>query len=131
MMSTDEIDAWLSAWAQAIRDNDLEAGRRMFAENVVGFGTLTGAMIGLDALVSDQWSQIWPRTAGFVFGPVHQVSVTDDLAVVVAEWRSEGRTDAGAYERRGRATLVLRPTASGLVCTHSHFSMFPGTPALR
>ena len=103
----------------------------MFAPDVVAFGSLTEVMVGLDSLIEEQWSQIWPNTRDFSFDSPLLLSIEDNLCVVVAEWGSQGRLADRHYERRGRATLVLRREASGLLCLHSHFSMVPGTPVLR
>jgi len=130
-MNDREVHAWLDHWAQAIRNGDFAAGRSMFSEDVVAFGTVAGAVSGIDALMTQQWERVWPRTTGFTFGPPLVLAMNDDIAVVAVEWRSEGRTDSGNYDRKGRATLVLRSIDDNLLCTHSHFSMVPGTVALR
>src|SRR5690606_18612958 len=36
------ICVWLEAFARAVRDRDYDAGRRMFAPDVVSFGTVAG-----------------------------------------------------------------------------------------
>lgn len=125
-----QVEVWLENWVAAIRSRDFEAGRRLFAADVVAFGSLSSIMVGREALVAEQWQKVWSATRGFTFGAPALFTVSDDLAVFAAEWRSEGVGDDGTYDRQGRATLVLQARPEGLVCVHSHVSMLPGSPPL-
>lgn len=129
-ISEDSVAGWMARWAEAIRANDFEAARAMFADDVVAYGSLTRAMRGMDALLAEQWRRVWPATRDFAFERPAMIRVTAEMAVVAVEWRSEGRSPDGWYERRGRATLVLVASDDALVCVHSHVSMLPGTSAL-
>ncbi len=129
-ITEDGVAAWMARWAEAIRANDFETGRAMFANDVVAFGSLTRAMQGIDALLAEQWQPVWPETRDFAFERPAMLRVTAEMAVVAAEWRSEGRSADGWYERRGRAMLVLLARDGALICVHSHVSMLPGTQAL-
>jgi ketosteroid isomerase-like protein len=129
-ISDREVRAWLESWAEAVRNCDFAGGRTMFSNDVVAFGTVAGAVSGIDALVREQWQRVWPKTRGFNFGSPLLLAVSSEMAVVAVEWRSQGRSGSATHDRAGRATLVLRSAKFGLVCTHSHFSMAPGTTAL-
>lgn len=123
--------AWLEAFAAAVRDEDLVAGRALFAREASGFGTVTDTYDGLDDLVARQWSDVWPRTSGFAFRPESvRVWGDSDHATVAVEWASVGtRTDGSTWERSGRATFALQRAEGPWRAQHSHVSMTPGTPA--
>lgn len=122
-------EEWLVAFAATVRARDLEGGRRLFAVEASGFGTVTVRYRGLDALVEEQWSQVWHRTRDFRFDHDPEAWSGAGLHGVAATWssRAEGGIDR---LRRGRATFVLRAGHdSALRAVHSHFSMAPGTDA--
>ena len=131
-MTTPDPIAWLEAFAERVRDRDLDGGRRYFAPGATGFGTRAARVDGLDDLVEQQWRPIWTSTRGFCFGTDDAVVATaadgSQIAVAVT-WSSEGVADDGsAFDRSGRATLVLVPDPAspvGLVAVHSHFSEDP------
>jgi ketosteroid isomerase-like protein len=126
------IAEWLDAWGAMIRARDIDAARRLFAEDVIAFRSLSEAMIGRDELERNQWEPIWNRTRGFRFEDHTVVFDNSREAVVAATWSSEGEGEAGRlYPRRGRATLAFRRENGDLVCIHSHFSMNPGSSALE
>src|SRR5687768_12344906 len=82
-----EILAWLEAFAAAVRAVDYEAGKRLFAPQVVGFGTVGVMLEGLETLVASQWRQVWGVTHGFRF---HQEQLryhtSGDIAWVAVPW---------------------------------------------
>lgn len=128
----DEIVTWLHKWQALINSGDLEKAKPLFADDVIAFGSLTAVMSGKADLVEQQWSSLWPRIKDFTFGYDSLHTFADEARRVVTAamlWRSLGRRRDGSwYERRGRATLVLRRESDGYVCVHSHFSMEPGIP---
>jgi ketosteroid isomerase-like protein len=124
---------WLRAWQGNINSGDLAAGRTLFADDVVAFGSLAGMMVGKDDLIARQWSRMWPRLRDFAFDFDRLTLLGepgDTTLTIVAPWQSLGTKGGGTgwYERRGRATLVLKHTPGGYRCIHSHFSMEPGIP---
>lgn len=122
---------WLREWESLINAQDFEAARRLFAEDVVSFGTYSEIMAGLADLEARQWRVIWPTITDFSFEDPKIITSGDDpgTAIVISLWRSKGRTqDNGWYARRGRATLVLKFDGRQLTCVHSHLSMEPGIP---
>ncbi len=123
------VKAWLSAWADAIANNDIERGRNLFDASASGFGTITFCTRGLVDLVDRQWTQVWARTKNFTFETDDQViTLSDDscLAVVQTIWNSS-RLKGDTSLRRGRATIVLKRTDSAApwLGVHTHFSMWP------
>jgi hypothetical protein len=118
-------DQWLAAFVAAVRTNDTTAGRALFDQGVVGFGTRTAHVTGLDDLDADQWQQVWPLVADWEVSDV--VVVNDDpvCAVLAYRWR---RTNLDGSTHHGRATMVLiaaNDTPAGWRCIHSHFSVNP------
>jgi ketosteroid isomerase-like protein len=129
----DKALEWLRQWESMINAADFAGARRLFSPDVISFGTLTGFMSGLQELEKLQWRKIWPTIKDFKFD--HPVVVFSGepapSAVIVSLWHSKGKTGSGGwYDRKGRATLVLRLEMSRLRCCHSHLSMDPGIPPL-
>ena len=124
---------WLRQWENLINAADFESARPLFSPDVVSFGTLTGIMTGLDELETLQWREVWPTIKDFKFDDP-MILLTGEpahSAVIISLWHSKGKTIGGGwYDRKGRATLVLRLENSLLVCCHSHLSMDPGMPPL-
>jgi ketosteroid isomerase-like protein len=126
------IRHWLTDFARAVREVDYEAGRRMFAPDVIGFGTVNEILHGLDALESRQWRSVWGITRGFDFdySTVH-IDLAGDRAAAVALWSSQGRNDRGWFDRQGRATFLFARRGGDWRAVHSHLSLVPVPPAKR
>ena len=129
----DKALEWLRQWENAINAADFAAARLLFSPDVVSFGTLAGATTGLQELETRQWRKVWPTIKDFRFDdPI--ILVTGEpapSAVIVSLWHSKGKTvDGGWYDRKGRATLLLRLENSLLRCCHSHLSMDQGISPL-
>ena len=113
---------------------DLTAARRRFADEVVAFGTFADVVIGLDPLVRDQWSKVWPTIEEFRFVVDEmQVQASPDrlMAVAIVGWTSLGITEDGRqFPRPGRATIVLTRDAvdKPWAGQHTHFSLGRGVP---
>jgi hypothetical protein len=54
------LDAWLRAFASAVRERDYDAALEMFAEGSAGFGTVTGRWDGRAQLEREQWQAVVP-----------------------------------------------------------------------
>jgi ketosteroid isomerase-like protein len=126
---------WMAAWGAEVAAADIAAGRRRFAPTVTAFGTHADVVHGLDALVDQQWSQIWPAIEDFAFlvDQLH-VDVSPDrlLAVAIVPWSSTGiAQDGQRFDRPGRATTVLRRAAidAPWVGVHTHFSLERDVPS--
>jgi len=122
-----EIRAWLDAFAAAVKAEDYEAGKLLFAPEVVGFGTVGVMLRGLETLVDGQWKRVWGVTSGFRFYMNRLTSgVSGDVAWAAVPWTSQGHArDGRVYERHGRATYVLHRRNGRWLAVHSHHSIDP------
>ena len=121
-----EIVTWLADFEAACRTRDFAAGRRMFAEDAVAFGTWATAVSGLDNIEREQWKNVWPRIREFRFAERPTIRAAGDSAWIAAEWASEATgPDGRAFTRRGRATFVLARRDGRWLCVHSHVSLLP------
>jgi SnoaL-like domain len=111
---------------------DYDGARRLFSDEVLGFGTFADVACGLDELEADQWRQMWPNIEDFRFDldSITTVESRDRLLTSVAVmWRSYDAGARGARcHRAGRATVVLvrRTTDSPWQARHTHFSLNRG-----
>lgn len=127
-MSSDAADViiWLRNFEGACRARDFDAGRRMFADDALAFGTYATAVRGLDNVEREQWRNVWPRIRDFRFETHPTVHASGDTAWVAAEWSSEATApDGRQFRRPGRATFVLTRSPRGWLCAHSHVSLLP------
>jgi ketosteroid isomerase-like protein len=122
-----EVELWLERFAACVRARDYDAGRELFADDVVGFGTYTPYAEGLDELVENQWKPVWSATRDFHFDLAGaRVEIRGELAWVATEWSSTGIGPTGqTFERRGRVTIVLRRDPAGWRAVHTHLSHNP------
>jgi ketosteroid isomerase-like protein len=119
-------DEWLRVFEAAVRARDFAAGRRMFAEDAVAFGTWARAVSGLDNIVREQWQNVWPRIRGFRFDADARVRVSGDSAWIATGWTTEATgPDGHAFARPGRGTFVLERRDGKWLAVHSHFSLLP------
>ena len=122
-----ELRGWLDAFAAAVRDIDFEAGKKLFASDVVGFGTVGVQLCGLDTLVASQWKRVWGVTSGFCFdADAATIRVHGDVAWLAVPWASRtGVADRGPLDRKGRATYILERRDGRWLAVHSHHSLDP------
>ena len=117
---------WLREFETACRGRDFNAGRRMFANDAVAFGTWAMAVHGLDNIVREQWHNVWPRIRNFTIDAKPVVRAEGDTAWIAAGWQSEATgPDGKAFTRTGRATFVLARHEGRWQCVHSHVSLQP------
>lgn len=129
----DKALEWLRQWEVAINAADFTAARLLFSPDVVSFGTLAGSTTGIQELETLQWRKVWPTIKDFRFDSprILVIGGTVPSALIVSLWHSKGKTvDGGWYDRKGRATLLLRLQNNLLLCCHSHLSMDQGIPPL-
>jgi ketosteroid isomerase-like protein len=122
---------WLRQWEALINAQDFARARSLFSQDVISFGTFAEILNGLDELEALQWRTIWPTIADFTFEETHVLvsEASPQIVTIVTLWRSKGKTkNAGWYDRKGRATLILKSEDDRLRCIHSHLSMAPGIP---
>jgi ketosteroid isomerase-like protein len=121
-----ETLARLREFEAACRGRDFDAGRRMFANDAVAFGTWAMAVHGLDNIVREQWRNVWPRIRNFTIDAKPVVRADGDTAWIAAGWSSEATApDGKPFTRPGRATFVLARRGGHWVCVHSHVSLQP------
>jgi ketosteroid isomerase-like protein len=124
--------AWLDTFAGHVRAVDYAAAYPLFHPDLLAFGTHRDVIPGLDAWVRTQWHSVWPRTGDFRFdlAATHVlVSADGSMATVVAPWTSTGYgRDGAAFDRPGRATMILQRQGERWVCVHSHMSLNRGVP---
>ncbi|WP_431280724.1 YybH family protein [Humitalea sp. 24SJ18S-53] len=125
-----EIRAWLEKLAVCVREVDYATARPMWDEDVVVFGTFNRLLHGIDAFITAQWDNVWPKTTDFRFTmSAVEVLGMGDIAVAVAPWTSTGYAPDGAsYARPGRATMMFTRRPDGWRCVHSHMSLERGVP---
>ena len=117
---------WLREFEAACRGRDFEAGRRMFANDAVAFGTWAMAVHGLDNIVREQWRNVWPRIRNFTIDAKPVVRADGETAWIAAGWSSEATgPDGKPFKRPGRATFILARREGHWVCVHSHVSLQP------
>jgi ketosteroid isomerase-like protein len=128
------VRRWIDEWGAEVAALEWAAARHRFVQDVVAFGTRADVVVGLDELVDQQWSRVWPTIEGFRFLVEDlQAEVSPDrlMAVAIVGWTSVGIHEDGArFDRPGRATVVLRRAApeAPWVGTHTHFSLGLGVP---
>ncbi len=123
---TDTPEAWLDQFVEAIRGNTLASGRLLFHDEVVGYGVITERMLGLESLVTQQWTPTWKRVATWEVTTVDLRVEHDDIAVIAFCWERTNNDDRHVVA--GRATVVLQWFDGRWLCTHSHLSATPSPP---
>jgi ketosteroid isomerase-like protein len=124
------VRAWLQTLERCVRQVDYGTARRMFADDVLSFGTRADVVSGLDRLVANQWSGIWPNIRDFTieFDQLHW-GASGGLAWAMVPWNSTGfHPDGTAFPRPGRATVIFERRDGKWLAIHTHFSLFPATP---
>ena len=127
--------AWFDALSTHCRAIDYEGARPIFAEDMIAFGTFTDFMHGRDLAEQKQWRNVWGTIRNFRYDldKVEAIVSADRLtAVGMGVWQSDGfHPNGDRFDRRGRATTVTRPPSKigdPFVATHTHMSLFRGTP---
>lgn len=127
-----EILDWLTVFSAFVREVDYASARPMWHPDLLAFGTYNDVIQGLEAAISTQWDNVWPRTAGFAFdlAGTHILAAADNsMAVAITPWTSTGfNPDGTQFDRPGRATMVFARDNNAWRCTHSHMSLNRGVP---
>jgi ketosteroid isomerase-like protein len=124
------VREWFQTLERSVRRVDYPTMRHYFAPDVLSFGTRADVVSGLDALMANQWSGIWPNIRDFTidFDQLHW-GASGDLAWALAPWNSTGfHPDGTSFPRPGRATVIFERRQGKWLATHTHFSLSPGTP---
>ena len=126
---------WLARWGDLVAEVNFKAVRPMFAEDAIAFGSKVEMMTSQAQLEAEQWRAIWPSIEDYLYDlSTLEVDVSPDrlMAVGMVIFRSTGlHADGKKFQRNGRATVALMRSAidAPWLCTHSHVSLSPGTPA--
>ena len=129
-MPSDDIRDWFRELQACVRAVDYDRAERIFAPDVVGFGTYAGVAAGRPTLRREQWSHIWPHIRDFTFRLDElRGGAEGDLAWAICPWDSLGlRTDGSTFARPGRATVILARRDGRWLALHTHFSLYPNPP---
>jgi ketosteroid isomerase-like protein len=128
------VRTWFDALARHCRTVDYEGARPIFADDMIAFGTFTDFMHGRALAEEKQWRNVWGTIRNFRYDldEVEAIVSADRMtAVGMAVWRSDGFYPNGdRFDRPGRTTEVLgrRKIGDPFVATHTHMSLFRGTP---
>jgi len=128
------VRAWFDALAIHCRAIDYEGARPIFADDLIAFGTFTDFMHGQRLTEEKQWRNVWGTIRNFTVktDTVEAIVSADRLtAIGMGVWTSDGfHPNGDRFDRPGRTTVVLGRRAVGdpFVATHTHMSLFRGTP---
>ena len=128
------VRAWFDTLSKYCRAVDYEAARSIFAEDMIAFGTFTDFMIGRDLAEQKQWRNVWGTIRNFRYDldRIEAIVSADRLmAVGMGVWQSDGYYPNGdRFDRPGRTTVTLarENVSDPFVATHTHMSLFRGTP---
>ena len=108
VMAAATPEEWLRAFEAVVRARDFTAGRAMFADDAVAFGTWARAVAGLENIVREQWQNVWPRIRDFRFEAGVHIRASGDSAWIAGGWLTEVTgPDGRPFSRPGRGTFVL------------------------
>ncbi|QQS13780.1 MAG: nuclear transport factor 2 family protein [Rhodospirillales bacterium] len=128
------IRRWFAALADRVQAVDFTGAHPLFADDMIAFGTFTDFMTGRPDAEREQWRNVWPTIRDFRWrlDGVRAIISADRLTGIgMAVFDSTGfQPDGTRFERRGRATVTFARAAVGdpWVATHTHMSLFRGTP---
>ncbi len=129
------IADWFAVWGERVAAVDFKSVRPMFAEDAIAFGSKVEMVTSREALEHEQWRAVWPTIEDYRYDLATLEVVTSPdrlMAMGAVIFRSTGlHRDGGKFERNGRATVTLMRSSVSApwICTHSHVSLKPGTPA--
>ena len=124
------VKHWFALMGRYCASVDYDGAERIFAEDVVSFGTAMDIVRGRKALREGQWESIWGNITDFKMdlGNV-EARGSGNQAWGVVTWTSTGYdSDHRPFHRPGRATITLERRDGVWLAVHTHFSLYPGTP---
>lgn len=113
---------WHKRFEKAVKNQDIEAGKALFSEGVVSFGTRTDLAQTLEELVEKQWSLVWPASKDFSLVLLHELNPNPESKLLVCKWKNWTEINRSVRYRHGRATFLLQSQDGDFKCVHSHFS---------
>ena len=126
----DAVKQWFALMERYCASVDYDAAERIFAEDVVSFGTTMDIVRGRSLLREGQWESIWGNISNFKMDldNVHAHG-RGNQAWGVVTWTSVGFDgNHQPFYRPGRATVTLERRDGVWLAVHTHFSLYPGTP---
>lgn len=126
----DAVRQWFALMERYCASVDYDSAERIFAEDVVSFGTAMDIVRGRNALREGQWESIWGNISNFKMDldNVH-ADGRGNQAWGVVTWTSIGFDgNHQPFYRPGRATVTLERRGGVWLAVHTHFSLYPGTP---
>ena len=129
------IRRWFQKLQLCIQAVDFVGSRPLFADDIITFGTFAAFTVGREATEQEQWRHVWSHIDQFRWhlNDLRTLISGDRLTGVgIAVFESTGYSEDGkAFDRPGRATVVLGRQAAGgeWIAQHTHVSLFPGTPS--
>jgi ketosteroid isomerase-like protein len=127
ILAGDALRAWFRELEACVGAVDYDRAERIFAPDVMGFGTYKDMAEGREVLRREQWSKIWPTIRDFRFRLelMHWRS-EGTLAWAACPWESTGfMADGTAFERPGRVTVTFECREGKWLAVHTHFSLYP------
>ena len=130
------VKDWYDRWSGYVAEVNFRPVREMFAEDAIAFGSKVEVMTSQAQLEREQWRSVWPSIEDYRFDTsTLEVIMSPDrlMAMGALIFRSTGlHPDGERFERNGRSTVTLMRPSIGApwICTHSHISLKPGTPAI-
>ena len=124
------VNQWFTLMERYCASLEYAAAERIFAEDVVSFGTAMDIVRGRRALREGQWESIWGNITDFQMdlGNV-EARGSGDQAWGMVTWTSTGYdSDHKPFDRPGRATVTLERRDGVWLAVHTHFSLYSGTP---
>ena len=128
------IRQWFKRLSDHVQAVDYQGARSIFADDMIAFGTFTDFMIGQEKAEREQWRNVWGTIRRFRWrldGTQAIVSADRLTGIGMAIFDSDGfMPDSTNFDRRGRATVTFASAKVGdpWVATHTHMSLFRGTP---
>jgi ketosteroid isomerase-like protein len=130
------VKAWFERLSEHVRAVDFAGARRLFADDMIAFGTFENFITGRERVEIAQWRNVWPVTSGFGYriDDVRAIVSPDRLtAIGMGVFDSTGyHRDGTPYERPGRTTAAFSRPAIGedWVADHTHMSLFRDVPSV-
>ena len=131
----ERVKAWFRRLSEHVQAVDFAGAHRLFAVDMIAFGTFENFITGREAVERAQWRNVWPVTSGFHFrmDDIRAIVSSDRLSAIgMGVFDSIGYHEDGTpYERPGRTTVALsrRRIGEDWVADHTHMSLFRDVPS--
>lgn len=129
------VKQWFERLSEHVRAVDFAGAHRLFAEDMIAFGTFENFITGRDRVEAAQWRNVWPVTSDFRYRieDIRAIVSPDRLSAIgIGVFDSIGYHEDGTpYEQPGRTTVALSRGQIGdeWVAAHTHMSLFRDVPS--